>query len=85
RYGTRAVSLLYGPGGVEGVNVMVGGRREEVRCGAVVLACGGFEANREARTRFLGPGWDIVKVRGTRYNTGDGITMALDIGAQPYG
>jgi tricarballylate dehydrogenase len=24
-------------------------------------------------------------VRGTRYNTGDGIRMALDIGAQPYG
>jgi tricarballylate dehydrogenase len=51
----------------------------------VVLACGGFEANREWRTRYLGPGWDMAKVRGTRYNTGDGIRMALDIGAQAYG
>ena len=34
------------------------------------------------RTRYLGPGWDVAKVRGTRYNTGDGIQMALDIGAQ---
>ena len=43
---------------------------------AVVLACGGFEANSEWRTRYLGPGWDLAKVRGTRFNTGDGIRMA---------
>src|SRR5699024_10442428 len=29
--------------------------------------------------------WDLVKLRGTKYNTGDGIKMALDIGAMPYG
>ena len=44
----------------------------------MVLACGGFEANAEMRTRYLGPGWDLAKVRGTRFNTGDGIKMALD-------
>jgi tricarballylate dehydrogenase len=27
----------------------------------------------------------MAKVRGTRYNTGDGLRMALDVGAQPYG
>ena len=37
------------------------------------------------RCRYLGPGWELAKVRGTPYNTGDGIKMALDIGAQPYG
>ena len=37
------------------------------------------------RTRYLGPGWDLAKVRGTRFNTGGGIKMALDIGAMPYG
>ena len=52
---------------------------------SVVLACGGFEANSEMRTRYLGPGWELAKVRGTQFNTGDGIRMALDIGAQPYG
>ena len=51
----------------------------------VVLACGGFEANAEWRTRYLGPGWDLAKVRGSRFNTGDGIRMALDIGASPRG
>ena len=50
-----------------------------------MLASGGFEANAEARARYLGPGWDLAKVRGTRFNTGDGIRMALEIGAMPYG
>lgn len=58
---------------------------ETIRCGAAVLACGGFEANAEMRTRYLGPGWELAKVRGTQYNTGEGIQMALDIGAQSYG
>ena len=65
--------------------VISNGVEENIRSRAVVLACGGFEANREWRTRYLGPGWDVAKVRGSRYNTGDGIRMALDIGAQSYG
>ncbi|CAN5377685.1 FAD-dependent tricarballylate dehydrogenase TcuA [soil metagenome] len=52
---------------------------------AVVLASGGFHANLEWRARYLGPGWDMAKVRGSRYNTGDGIQAALDIGAMAHG
>ena len=37
------------------------------------------------RTRYLGPLWELAKVRGTRFNTGDGIRMALEIGAMPTG
>ena len=37
------------------------------------------------RTRYLGPGWELAKVRGTPYNTGDGINMALAIGASSFG
>lgn len=85
RYNARATALLRGRAGIEGVRITVGGVDEEIRARAVVLACGGFEANREWRTRYLGPGWDVAKVRGSRYNTGDGIRMALDIGAQSYG
>ena len=85
RYGTQATALLRAREGVRGVRVVANGVEEEIRSRAVVLASGGFEANREWRTRYLGPGWDMAKVRGTRYNTGDGIRMALDIGAQAYG
>jgi hypothetical protein len=51
----------------------------------VILAAGGFEANTEWRARYLGRGWDLAKVRGSRFNTGDGIRMAMEVGAMPYG
>jgi len=85
RYRTQAMHLVHGPDGIEGLRVVANGAEETIGAKAVVLACGGFEANREMRTKYLGPGWDMAKVRGTRYNTGDGIRMALDIGAQSYG
>jgi tricarballylate dehydrogenase len=85
RYGARAVGLLYDGSGVEGVRVRQDGALHELRSRAVVLACGGFEANPEWRTRYLGPSWDLAKVRGSRFNTGDGLRMALDIGASPCG
>ncbi|HEU5423500.1 MAG TPA: FAD-dependent tricarballylate dehydrogenase TcuA, partial [Nitrolancea sp.] len=85
RYETKAVALLTEDGQVRGVRVRHLGQEDDIHSRAVVLACGGFEANSEWRTRYLGPGWDLAKVRGTRFNTGDGIRMALDIGAMPYG
>ncbi len=84
-YGARALSLLHGDDGVHGLNVRYQGKSRTLRCKAVVLAAGGFESNSEWRTRYLGPGWDLAKVRGTRFNTGDGIRMALDAGAAPCG
>lgn len=84
-YNARAVSLIVDDGGVAGVVVKVEGKSQKVEARAVVLASGGFEANAEWRTRYLGPGWDLAKVRGSRYNTGDGIRMALEVGASPAG
>jgi tricarballylate dehydrogenase len=85
RYSTRGLDLLFDGNRVEGVRVRQNGEVRELRAKSVVLACGGFEANPEWRTRYLGPGWDLAKVRGSRYNTGDGIRMALTIGAAPRG
>ena len=81
----RAVSLISDDDGVKGARVKQAGHTVDIMAKAVVLASGGFEANAEWRTRYLGPGWDLAKVRGTRFNTGDGIRMALDIGASPCG
>jgi tricarballylate dehydrogenase len=86
RYDARARSLVVdGDGAVAGVRVRQDGRDVEVRARAVVLAAGGFEANPAMRAQYLGPNWDVARVRGTEYNTGDGIRMALAIGAQPFG
>lgn len=85
RYETRAIELLHEDGQVRGALVRREGRTSAVKARNTVLATGGFEANSEWRTRYLGPGWDLAKVRGSRYNVGDGIRMALDIGASPAG
>jgi tricarballylate dehydrogenase len=85
RYTSRAVRLLTDGQAVHGVEVKTPAGRHDLEGSAVVLACGGFEADTEMRTRYLGPGWELAKVRGSRFNTGDGIKMALAIGASPAG
>lgn len=84
-YETRALELIYNDEGIRGARVRHNNRTNDIRARAVVLAAGGFQANVEWRTRYLGAGWDLAKVRGTRFNTGDGIRMALDIGAMAAG
>jgi tricarballylate dehydrogenase len=84
-YQARAVSLIADDDGVHGVVVRRAGKTLRVTAKAVVLAAGGFQANTEWRTRYMGPGWELAKVRGTRFNTGDAIEMALDIGAAAHG
>ena len=85
RYRARAVSLVADDAGVHGVVARHQGRTQTLSSRSVVLAAGGFQANTEWRTRYLGPGWELAKVRGTRFNTGDAIQMALDVGAAAYG
>jgi tricarballylate dehydrogenase len=84
-YNARATGLVADDDGVKGVQVRRDGRTTVVGARSVVLAAGGFQANPEWRARYLGPGWELAKVRGTRFNTGDVIRMALDIGAAPAG
>ncbi|MCZ6888236.1 MAG: FAD-dependent tricarballylate dehydrogenase TcuA [Gammaproteobacteria bacterium] len=81
RYGMRGQALVLEGERVCGVRVGA----DTIAADAVVLACGGFESNTEWRTRYLGPGWDLAKVRGTRFNTGDGIRMAQGVGAASRG
>jgi tricarballylate dehydrogenase len=85
-YETPAVALLTDDAGaVRGVTAKNQGKTVEIRAKAVVIACGGFQSSAEMRARYLGTNWDLAKVRGTRFNTGLGIKMALDIGAMAYG
>lgn len=85
RYGCKVVDLLHDGPQIHGVELWSADGVEHLEADAVVLAAGGFEANAEMRTRYLGPGWDLAKVRGSRFNTGDAIRAAIAAGAQPYG
>jgi tricarballylate dehydrogenase len=72
-------------GRVTGVEVRGPDGAQVLQCRTVVLASGGFQANPEMRTAYLGPHWSLVKVRGTRFNTGEMTRAALAAGAQSYG
>lgn len=84
-YGARVLSLIAGDEGVTGVRVRQHGVTRDEYADAVILASGGFQANAAWRAQYLGPDWDLAKVRGTQFNTGDGHEMALRIGASPAG
>lgn len=86
RYGTAAIELLQDDDRtVTGVKVRTQEGYSTINAKAIILACGGFESNAQMRVQHLGTGWDLCRVRGTRHNMGEGINMALAIGAQPYG
>src|SRR5437899_7623666 len=86
RFDTKATRLITDDRGrVTGIVVRTPAGSETIETRAVVLASGGFEANPEMRTRYLGPNWGLARVRGTPYNTGDGIEMELEVGALPGG
>lgn len=66
--------VLRGPDGIKTISAK-----------AVVLGSGGFEANTEWRVRYLGGHWAGAKVRGCAFNHGDGLRIALEVGALPVG
>ena len=80
-YNSPVTKLIYQNNKVSGVLV----NNKGVDADAVILASGGFEANDELRKSFIGDNWLKAKVRGTPNNTGDGLKMALDIGATKHG
>jgi tricarballylate dehydrogenase len=84
-YDAPAQELLMSGATCVGVRVRSQDRFVDVGGRAVILASGGFESNPELRLRYLGTGWDLVKVRGTRFNTGTMLLAALAAGAAPAG
>lgn len=86
RYASAAKSLVQDRSGrIRGVVVRGAEGIHEITARAVILGCGGFEANMAWRAQYLGRPWDHARVRGTRHNQGDGLRMAMEIGAMPWG
>ncbi len=87
RYGAAVTGLLVDANGAaSGVTIRDDDRIHDIAGRAVILGCGGFEANVQMRTQHLGPLVGAAKVRGTPYNQGDGLRMAMNqLGAMPWG
>ena len=86
RYETTARSLYRHDGAVAGVDCH-GPDGPLTLHGHVVLACGGFEGNAEMLSRYLGHRGMLCRpvARGGHYNKGEGIDMALAVGAATAG
>jgi tricarballylate dehydrogenase len=88
-YQTTARELIQdSEGAVVGVRAVgLRNRPVDFRAGSVILACGGFEGNPEMTTHYIGRRAVNLRpiARGGYYNKGEGIRMALAIGAAPAG
>ncbi|MBM3342190.1 MAG: FAD-dependent oxidoreductase [Betaproteobacteria bacterium] len=88
-YETTAQSLLQTEEGavcgLRATRKALGTQRFESR--AVILACGGFQGNHEMVVRYIGAKGRYLRpvARGGYYDKGEGIAMALNIGAAPAG
>jgi tricarballylate dehydrogenase len=82
-----AEELIVDNGHVAGVVVCAGTVKEPIRADAVVLACGGFQGDKGMMLQHFGRGAETMRLisPGTLLNTGDGIRMALAIGADRAG
>jgi tricarballylate dehydrogenase len=70
---------------IEGVAVSTPEDEYDLHAPAVIVCSGGFQANAEMRARYLGANADLMKVRGSRHNTGEVLQALLALGAKPAG
>ncbi len=84
RFGCAADSLIADNGAIAGVRLISG---ETLPADAAVLACGGFQANAAMMREHFGEGGDEVPLLAprARFNSGDGIRMAQQLGADVSG
>ncbi|MCC6778114.1 MAG: FAD-binding protein [Hyphomicrobiales bacterium] len=84
RHGCAAQALVAESGSIKGLRIDGG---ELIPADAVVLACGGFQGNRDMMHDHFGPGGESIPLLAprARFNTGDGIVMARALGAGAAG
>ncbi|ACL18529.1 FAD-dependent oxidoreductase [Desulfitobacterium hafniense] len=80
---TRVMRLVIDEAGeVCGVHALKNdGTQLFIKAGAVILAAGGFQANKGLTARYMGPYGDSIRTMGVPYNTGSGMLMAQGVGA----
>jgi fumarate reductase flavoprotein subunit len=80
--GVQGETLIVESGRVGGVIGKRAGDKIEFRAAATVLSTGGFSANKELLKKYIGSHADQCKLRGSAHCTGDGLRMALAVGAK---
>jgi fumarate reductase flavoprotein subunit len=83
--GTAGKELLFDGDVCVGLHVEKGGAIEDIRAKAVLIADGGFQANRDLIHRFIAPSPDKIVLRNTKTAGGTGLLMAEKAGANLVG
>ena len=85
RYDSRVRAIHGNDRRVEGVRVSTADGEYDLAGRAIIVCSGGFQANAEMRARYLGPNADLMKVRGSRHNTGEVLNLLLALGVKSAG
>lgn len=81
-YNTKAKQLIMANSGkVIGVRAMTSRGSVDYMADAVIIASGGYAANKEMLVTYVDPNADEMRVRGVQWATGDGLLMAREAGA----
>jgi tricarballylate dehydrogenase len=87
RYRCAVREIVTDHGLITGLAIEQNGAREILPANAVVLACGGFQGNGEMMRAHFGTRATTMRLisPGTHFNSGDGIRMAMQLGADLSG
>lgn len=85
RYNTTVLDLHIVDGECDGVLVETDGKQTYLRAKAFVIACGGFESNKEWLREAWGDAAKNFLIRGTPYNRGEVLKRMLALGADSIG
>lgn len=83
--GARVMSIDMADGRCSGVTIERGGQSERVAASAVAICDGGFQGNPELVKKYLTARPDRMVVRNAGTGRGDGLRMALALGAASFG
>ena len=85
RYESRVRNLLGNDRRIEGVSFPIRTKNTKSRRVRSFYARAVFKPMREMRARYLGSNADLMKVRGSKHDTGEVLMMALAMGAKAAG
>ena len=85
RYETRVTGFLGNFRRIEGIEVSSPDEDYEMVAPSTIVCSGGFQASSEMRARYLGPNADLMRVRGSKHDTGEVLKMLIDLGAKTSG
>jgi len=85
RYETKVTGLLGNCRRVEGVALSAPDEDYELVAPSTIVCSGGFQASAEMRGRYLGVNADLMRVRGSKHDTGEVLNMLVAMGAKTSG